>query len=244
VPPAPGSAEAARPRRPGATLLALLLVHLPYLHATWIHLSGRDLSVAELMLYPLLIGGAGIALIAVLVRFLFRERLADLNRRPGTVPRDVVAGAIVCVASFAVMIAHSLILAPFLPQPGAPPQAVATLFTALRESPFLRALWLGPVVWIGVAGFEELSRVFLLDRLWKLWPSPGARAATVVLSAVVWGFVHIYQGVSNVVGVSLLGLLLGAVYLRFGRVWPLIISHALFDSVQIVAAVAGTGANA
>jgi membrane protease YdiL (CAAX protease family) len=39
-----------------------------------------------------------------------------------------------------------------------------------------------------------------------------------------------------------LGLVYALYYLRFGRVWPLIIAHAAFDSLQILQAVnAGAG---
>ena len=225
------------------TLGAVFLVYLPYFHAFWLHLSGREFSVAELMLYPLVIGGGAVVLITALVRHLFRERLIDLNRRPGRRLTDIVVGVLMCAVSFVVMVAFSLLIAPLLPeQSGPPPKAVTTLIKALGESPLLLAVWLGPVVWLGVATFEELSRVFLLDRLWKLWPGALCRWAVIVLSAVVFGLVHIYQGVAAVVAVSLLGLVYALYYLRFGRVWPLIIGHALFDSVQIASAVsAGRG---
>jgi membrane protease YdiL (CAAX protease family) len=225
-------------RGPAATGLALLLVSLPYCYAFWFHLSGREISLAELMLYPLLIGGAGIALILCLIRYLFRERIGGLNRKPGRWHLDGVAGLLLTALSFATMVAHGAILAPLLPrQSGPPPQSVELLLSALRENPLLLALWLGPVVWIGVAAFEELSRVFLLDRLWKLWPRTGSRWFAILLSAVAFGLVHIYQGLAAVVSISLLGLLYGLYYLRFGRVWPLIIAHALFDSLQILQAV-------
>lgn len=229
-------------RSPSVTLLALVLVFLPYLHAFWIHVSGQEVSVAELFLYPLLVGGAGIVLISLLLRYLFQERLAQLNRRPARWFTDVSTGVLLCIASFVLMIAHSALFAPLLPRPSEPPQVVQTLLRALSENPLLLALWLGPVVWIGVAAFEELSRVFLLDRLWKLWPGRTGRWSAVVLSALVWALVHIYQGVSSVVSISLLGLMYAAYYLRFGRVWPLIIAHALFDSIQVGLAAGGLGA--
>jgi membrane protease YdiL (CAAX protease family) len=229
-------------RGPRVTFLALLLVYLPYLYAFWVHLSGREISVTELMLYPLLLGGAEVALILILIRYVFRERVGELNRKPGRWITDIASGVLLCVVSFALMIAYSVLLAPFLPQrSGPPPAAVETLFRALTESRLLLVLWLGPVVWIGVAAFEELSRVFLLDRLWELWPGASARWATVLLSAVMWGLVHIYQGFSSVVSISLLGLIYALYYMRFGRVWPLIIAHALFDSLQILQAVRAGG---
>jgi membrane protease YdiL (CAAX protease family) len=52
----------------------------------------------------------------------------------------------------------------------------------------------------------------------------------------MFGLVHIYQGIAGIIGTGLLGLIAGSFYIKYGRVWPLIISHALYDSVQIILA--------
>ncbi len=96
------------------------------------------------------------------------------------------------------------------------------------------ALWIGPVVWIGVAAVEELARVFLLSRLWIVWPGTAARWGAVVVSALLFGLAHAYQGPAGVIGTAFLGFIAAWFYLVRGRVWPLIISHALYDSAWIV----------
>ena len=96
-----------RRQRSWVTFLALLLVYLPYLHAFWIHQSGREISIGELMLYPLLLGGAEVALILILIRSVFRERVRDLNRGAGRWWIDILSGLLLCVVSFAVMIVPS-----------------------------------------------------------------------------------------------------------------------------------------
>jgi membrane protease YdiL (CAAX protease family) len=102
------------------------------------------------------------------------------------------------------------------------------------NDPLLLVVWLGPVVWLGVAAFEELTRVFMLNRLWTVWPQPVARWLAMVVSAALFGLVHIYQGSVSMVAITLLGFLYALYYSRFGRVWPMIIGHALYDSVQVI----------
>jgi membrane protease YdiL (CAAX protease family) len=43
--------------------------------------------------------------------------------------------------------------------------------------------------------------------------------------------------------ITLQGLLYGLYYQRFGRVWPLIIAHAMYDSIQVLFTIVilGTG---
>lgn len=56
----------------------------------------------------------------------------------------------------------------------------------------------------------------------------------IVLSAILFGLSHLYQGPAGVVSVTLEGLILALWYMRSGRIFPLIISHYLYDAVQIV----------
>ena len=58
-----------------------------------------------------------------------------------------------------------------------------------------------------------------------------------VLSAVLFGLIHLYQGPAGMVDTAINGLVLAVYYLIFGRVLPMIISHYLYDAIQIVAIV-------
>ena len=89
-------------------------------------------------------------------------------------------------------------------------------------------------MWIGVAGFEEFTRIFLLSRLWRIWSGHAWRWFTVVLSAVLFGLLHLYQGTAGMVDAGISGMLWAVYYLIFGRYWPLIIAHYVHDAIQIV----------
>jgi hypothetical protein len=95
------------------------------------------------------------------------------------------------------------------------------------------ALFLGPGLALGAAGFEELTRVFLLTRWWKIASGTAWRWLGVFVSAAMFGLAHLYQGPAGIANTAITGLILAIVYLRFGRVWPLIISHYLHDALQI-----------
>ncbi len=53
--------------------------------------------------------------------------------------------------------------------------------------------------------------------------------------AVLRGAYHLYQGVGPGIGNLLMGLVFGAVYLRYRRVMPLVIAHFLLDAAGFVA---------
>jgi membrane protease YdiL (CAAX protease family) len=79
---------------------------------------------------------------------------------------------------------------------------------------------------------EEILVVgYLLRRLDQLGWAP---ARAVAASAVLRGSYHLYQGLGGFLGNAAMGLIFGALYRRWGRVTPLIIAHALIDSVAFV----------
>ena len=57
---------------------------------------------------------------------------------------------------------------------------------------------------------------------------------TLLLSAVLRGSYHLYQGWSAGLGNIIMGLIFGAYYLKTRRVWPLILGHFLIDAVAFV----------
>jgi membrane protease YdiL (CAAX protease family) len=100
---------------------------------------------------------------------------------------------------------------------------LALLPTSRRE----RWAFAGVAVTAGVTE-EVLYRLFLLNFLRWLWPGGGLRGA-LVLSAVAFGLVHLYQGVRGVVTTGIAGWLLGAFYLGTrSLVLPMLV-HTLVD---------------
>ncbi len=76
---------------------------------------------------------------------------------------------------------------------------------------------------------EELwSRAYLIPRLEKL---TGATWKSVVLSAVIFGVLHLHQGFGGVVHSVITGVILGIGFCTTRRIWPVAIAHALNDFV-------------
>jgi membrane protease YdiL (CAAX protease family) len=217
-------------------ILAVILALGPvYVFALYSHLTrDRAYNLAQMLTYPLLFGGLTIVLILLLLRHMCGEGVAALNPKDGSFPKDIGLGILLAALMLAVHFVLQSTVYRWLP--GAPQNmdSVSVLFRGLSENPLVLALFLGPVIWIGVAGFEELTRVFFLTRTWKVWESDAERWALVVVSAALFGLVHIYQGPSGAVGNAIIGLVMGAFFLLAGRIVPLIVAHAIFDSAQII----------
>ncbi len=217
-------------------ILAVVIVYVPlYVFALWSQLSRETITLKELFLYPLLLGGGAVIFILLIHRFVLGEPVASLNLKPGKWLPDILAGILLAVLFLGLLVLQQVIQSRWVPRTqGPPPQELITLFGGIANNPLLLAIWLGPVAWLGVAAFEELSRVFMLNHLWAVWPKPFIRWLILILSACLFGLIHTYQGPVSVVAIAIQGFLYGWYYQRFGRVWPMIIGHALYDSFQII----------
>jgi membrane protease YdiL (CAAX protease family) len=222
--------------RPITQILAVTVVYVPpWAHAIWSHLSQKTITLKELFLYPLLLGGGSVVLALLVYRFFCGERIASLNLKRGKWYTDVLVGALLAAFFLGLFVLQQAIQSRWLPRTaGPPPEELMTLFNGIVNDPLLLAVWLGPVAWLGVAAFEELTRVFMLNRLWTVWPQPLGRWLVMIVSATLFGLAHIYQGPVNAIAITLQGLLYALYYKRFGRIWPMIIGHALYDSAQVI----------
>ena len=90
--------------------------------------------------------------------------------------------------------------------------------------------WTVPALLLNAAQAALLEEIivlgYLVTRLQQLSWSP---VAAVVAAAVLRGSYHLYQGWGGFAGNLLMGLLFGALFLRWRRTWPFVVAHFLLD---------------
>jgi membrane protease YdiL (CAAX protease family) len=95
--------------------------------------------------------------------------------------------------------------------------------------------WRIPVLLISAAHDGILEEIvvlaYLLRRLDQLGWTPWK---AILLSAVLRGSYHLYQGFGAFVGNAVMGIVFGIFYKRWGRCTPMIVAHTLIDAVTFV----------
>jgi membrane protease YdiL (CAAX protease family) len=95
--------------------------------------------------------------------------------------------------------------------------------------------WRIPVLVLSAAQNAVLEEVvvvgYLLTRLGQLGLRPNR---ALLVSAVLRGSYHLYQGFGAFVGNAVMGLVFGRYFQRTGRVMPLVVAHTLLDTVAFV----------
>jgi membrane protease YdiL (CAAX protease family) len=217
-------------------ILAICIGVIPvYFILIWYRLTHDEVfTIFDMLAYPLIIGGANILLIIALNKYLLKEKIIDFSRGKGKWYWDILVGLILAGIYFLLMYVEQTTIARIIPHGRPTSQEVINLMIGLANNPILLAIWLGPVVWIGIAVFEELGRVFFLNCLWRLSNKKYLELIAVIFVAFFWGFAHLYQGAFGIVSVSIQGLIMGLYYYKYRRIGPLVISHALYDSIQVI----------
>ncbi|OJX68384.1 MAG: CAAX protease family protein [Micrococcales bacterium 73-13] len=95
--------------------------------------------------------------------------------------------------------------------------------------------WTVPILLLSAGRAAILEEVVMIGYLfarlrdlgWRTWP-------IILLSAVIRGSYHLYQGWGSFVGNVLMGVVFGWIYARWGRVLPLVVAHFLIDAAVFV----------
>jgi membrane protease YdiL (CAAX protease family) len=167
----------------------------------------------------------GVVPVLLVIHFLTRsgERVTTIGldlRRPGSdAARGALLAAVVGGAGLGLYLGS---------------HAAGVDLTVVPES--LPAVWWRiPVLLLSAlqnAALEEvLVAGYLLHRLAQLgW----GRDRALVVSALLRGSYHLYQGLGGFAGNAVMGLIFGRLYQRWGRVMPLLVAHTLMDGVAFV----------
>lgn len=95
--------------------------------------------------------------------------------------------------------------------------------------------WRDPVLLLNALQnglLEEILVIgYLLTRLDQLGWTP---AKAIIVSALLRGSYHLYQGLGAFIGNFAMGIIFGILYQRWRRVTPMIVAHTLIDAVTFI----------
>ena len=215
-------------------LLAVLIGVLP-LYSSLILLQLRPdepISLQGFILYLAVISPLAILIALLLLRYLCGENPRALNLKPGKPASDLRHTLVLSLVIIVASVVSTHFLSEWLPDSAANTD-VRNLFRELAGRPGLLVLFVVLLLPLGAAS-EEVIRAFLLSRLCKIWPSTAGKLIAVVISAGLFGLIHLYQGPASASWTVIFGLIMALTYLRFGRVVPLILAHYLTNALQVV----------
>ena len=218
-------------------ILAISLAILPInFIMIWYRLTQTEnFSTTDMTVYPLLFGGSTIILILFLNKYLIKDTFKEtFNSGQGTWYWDIVIGIGLTVIYFTMFFIERVTLYQWIPNNNPPNTELINVMIDLANSPMLMIIWFGPVLWIGIALFEELSRTFLLKCLWNIKNNKNWHFTAILLASTLIGVTHLYQGTAGIISIGLKSVIISLYFYKYRRLLPLIISHGLYDGMQFV----------
>ena len=215
------------------TLLALtIMVFIPFSLMIWMrnHQSTGFASI-ELIAYPILFGGLSIVVLYFIKKYFLKEKFSDFNSNEGNWKKDILLGFILTIIYFVLFFVERPLFSNVLSFK--PNMELLGLMLDMRENPILLILWFGPVLWIGIALYEELIRVFILTSLWKYSSNIAWSISVIALSALIIGLAHWSQGAYGMVTIGIKSMVSGFFFLKYKRLFPLVLAHVLYDGIQL-----------
>ena len=102
---------------------------------------------------------------------------------------------------------------------------------------FLPQELVGKLLWVLMsftAGFceESVFRGYLMTRI-RLFGKFNSWTVPVILSSLIFGIPHLYQGFAGVVVITFLGAIFAISYVRYKSIWPAIIAHFFLDFLNL-----------
>ena len=202
------------------------------------------LSIKHLADYFDLIGAGSIAIWCGIIVSTILMKQKKINRkefRP-KIPKGTKNWLInILIALGTVLLVFSimgLIIKPLLESFGLTnPASVADRFAFFMGKPLVFIGYLITVVWFGAAlGEELLFRGYLLNRLVDCTGSNKLGIIiALILHAVIFGMLHIYQGLAGVIATGCIALIFGSVYFIIKRkLFPIIIAHGIINSLSLI----------
>ncbi len=216
-------------------ILAISIAILPInLIMIWYRLTQTEnFSTTDIIVYPLLFGGGTIVLILFLNKYLLKDTFkTTFNSGRGTWYWDILVGLGLTVIYFAMFFLERATLMQWIPNNNPPNTELINVMIDLANSPLLMVIWFGPVLWIGIALFEELSRTFLLKCLWNTSDNKNWHIIVIFLASALIGVVHLYQGTAGIISIGLKSVIMCFYFYKYRRLLPLVISHGLYDGLQ------------
>ena len=160
--------------------------------------------------------------------------------RPKSWPKTILIAVAALVAVVAGMIVSQIVVMN-IPGLAIQPSDQSDYNPLTGNLPML--LYMVAAAWTTVAfGEEMVFRAFLTFSLAGIFQDLKAKWALAVAgSSLLFGLAHFDWGLAGMIDTAIMGLILGAIYLKSGRnLWITIIAHALGNTLKFILIYAGT----
>jgi len=209
--------------------LSVILIYWLYV----IVFTAGSVPVLPATLGELLLSIVKVKLIFIAVIIILLKLEGDTFEQLGFRNMQIVKQILFGIAfGFVIWIMINIVINPLLASVNPSPKPASDILAFMKDPGNL--VWWIPVVTLA-AFAEELQRIFVLTRFEKWFGKYGLYIA-IVITSIIFGIGHLYQGTNLAIGTGIGGFLNALVFLRKRSAWEVIITHSVFNILSVVGA--------
>lgn len=109
-------------------------------------------------------------------------------------------------------------------------------FESLKGNILILLFWLALSWTVAAFGEELVFRGYLLNCFGDIFNNPTlAKIFGLIISSILFGIVHLYQGFSGIISTGIAGLFFGILYIEDNKnLWPAILAHGVMDTCGFI----------
>jgi membrane protease YdiL (CAAX protease family) len=205
---------------PLRTVTTVILGYFPLALVGYLSFMARQdqEQLSVILSFMWVIGGVISAWVLYLQISFMQKSVRELNISEGCLTRELIHTLALAGILIALWFGFQAISPKF--------QGFNVFFGEISQDATQQAVFLTASLFLW-AVYEELIRVFTLNRTWELVRSDRWKTFVLIVNTLVFALAYAYQGWGAIAAAGVGGLFLGAYYQKKGRILPLILAHYL-----------------
>lgn len=216
-------------------IIALLFVILPFYLVAILQklvLNRNQYMVQEFLGIYMLLSLAGIITILVTNKYYLNQKITVFIETKGKFIQDVSLGFLLLGFTYFMFSLANITYARWIPSTYDNIE-IRALLDEIFQNNLYGIIFIGPFIWLNEI-FLILSVVFILNNLWKLNSHKYWAIMGIVIMAVLISLLQIDTSIPRMITTWFIYMSVGLVYLNYQRIYPLLISAILVQSIDLI----------
>lgn len=216
-------------------IIALLFVILPFYLVAILQklvLNRNQYMVQEFLGIYMLLSLAGIITILVTNKYYLNQKITLFIETKGKFIQDIALGFLLLCFAFFIYSVANITYERWIPS-AYDNAEIRALLDDIFQNNLHGIIFIGPFIWLNEI-FLVLSIAFLLNNLWKLNSNKYWSIAAIILVSLLISLLQIDRGLTRMITALLIYISTGLVYFNYRRIYPLLISAILIQTIDLV----------
>ena len=221
-------------RKSTRNIIALIIIIAPfYLVSIFQKINGNiEYSIKTFFVEYILLAILGLLTIHLTNKYLLKNSINDFIKEKGSLILDISLGFLLLIVMYFIFSLGHITFNRWIPT-DIDRTEIFELLGKIFSNKLYTILFLGPFIWL-TEGFLAISRAFILNNLWEISSNKIWVWLSIIATAGLCSLTQIDNGIPAIINWVLIFMVTNIVYLKYRRIYPLIIAGILLQTIQLI----------